>query len=178
LKLGPSHPLFRLALLEAGDGDNVATLSPLRAPRRVCRYLSGDDTVDDVVASAGGVVAVPPTGALDADGSDVLKRTLAGPVPSLVVVQGPEGVGRRTVVARAARAIGQEAVAIDLQRLPSGPAVAATLAALRRECLLRGAVPIVAGVEDIIDDAPESSGRLAALRRFIDELDVHVALVT
>ncbi len=181
LRLGPSHPLLRLALLEAADGDAVPALAPLRAARRVCRHLAGDDTVDDVVATAGGVVALPEAPVLGPDDErarPVLERTLAGRSPSLVAVQGPEGVGRRTALARAAAALGRDAVAVDLGRLPTGPAVAAALAALRRECCLRDALPVVAGVEDVTDAGSDGSARLAALQRFVDGADGTVALVT
>ena len=181
LKIGPSHPLLRYALLEAADGDWVATLSPLRAPMRLCRYLAGEDTVDDVVAAAGGVVRVPDPAIIttdDARSCAVLARTLAGPVPSFIAVQGAEGVGRRTLLARAARSVDSSAVAVDIRRLATGPAVETTLAALRRECLLRGALPVIAGIEDLIEGAPETAPRVAALQRFVDESDGHVALVT
>jgi hypothetical protein len=87
-------------------------------------------------------------------------------------------VGRRTLLARAARAVAREAVAVDLRRLATGGAVDAALAALRRECLLRDALPVVAGIEDLSDCVPEEAARLAAVQRFVDNVDVTAALVT
>src|SRR5262249_13954616 len=59
LRLGPTHPLFRYALGERVDGARVPALAPFRAARRVCRYLAGDDALDEVVGAAGGLIPVP-----------------------------------------------------------------------------------------------------------------------
>src|SRR5262249_3666807 len=157
-------PLVASALLETVHGECVPALSPFHAPWRVCRHLAGDDELDDGVAAAGGIVAVPdPAIAAPED-----ERACSAPAPApadgtaaLIVVDGADGVGRRPLIARAARATGRDAVAVDLARLAGVPAMSATLAALRRECLLRNALPIVAGVDDLVDGAPETAARRA-----------------
>jgi ATPase family associated with various cellular activities (AAA) len=181
IRLGPSHPLVRYALVESGDPGSVPALAPLSAPRRLCRHLAGDDAVDDLVAAAGGVVTVPDPrvlGLVDEEAGVLLERALAGPVACLLEVHGPEGVGRRTALAAAAQALGREAVAVDLGKLTTAETVAATLAALRRECLLRDALPIIAGVESVGGERTEDAARKAALQRFVDSLDGIAALVT
>src|SRR5262249_6054345 len=45
-------------------------------------------------------------------------------------------------------------------------------------CLLRDAVSVIAGVEDLTDAVPEAGARLAGLQRFVDDADGTCALVT
>jgi hypothetical protein len=68
----------------------------------------------------------------------------------IVCVEGMDGVGRRSLVAAAAAGQGRQVVAIDVARLAVDRARASSeLRALRRECWLRGAVPLIARVDTV-----------------------------
>ncbi len=151
LGLGGSHPLVQAALLEAvGGAGHVETLRPWRASARAASFLSGSDEIDPLLLRCGELVPLPDSIDLEhlREALALLERVLAADEEVIVLVEGPEGAGRRTVAAAAARAHGRQAVALDAGRLSTDPArFASELRALRRECWLRGALPIVARVD-------------------------------
>ena len=170
LGLGPSHPLVSSCLLESGAAPTglVETLRPWRAASRTLSYLSGLDELDPVLARCGELV-VPPEG-VDLGHVqrtlEVLDRVVAQNENVIVLVEGPEGSGRRTAIGVAAQRYHREVVTIDAGRLSSDPGrFSAELRALRRECWLRGAVPVVAR----IDALTQRDGRLA--ERFAEVAD-------
>ena len=79
---------------------------------------------------------------------ELIDRVLDTEEETIVCVEGIDGVGRRTLVAAVAARRGREVVFLDIGRLSADKARAQLeLRALRRECWLRGAVPLIARVD-------------------------------
>jgi hypothetical protein len=171
LALGPANPLVRLRILVPADDLSGAGRAWVVA-HRVAAFLAGDDAIDPEVAAAGGVVEVPADLRFD-DAGEAVRRRLAGALaqttPLVIQLDGPWAVGKRTAIAAAAAEAGRPVVALDVARLPPTPqAVEHGLAALLRECILRGAVPLIASVDDLIAGESEVSARMRTLARAID----------
>ncbi len=191
LSLGPGHQLFRHHLLGWADETSAPAARALAVPPRVSAFLAGDDTPDEALASAGGRVVTPPELHFDDPQRAAMKRiqqafaasggsdaAVAGEEAVLLAVEGPVGSGRRTAITTLANAAGREVVALDVRRLPpSVEALERAVIALRRECLLTGAVPLIAEVDDLNSDG-ENATRMRALARAIDDTPGLVALTT
>ena len=165
---GP-HPLLREHLLEwNGDAHAAIAARPLVAAKRTLSWLAGRDEIDDALLGAGSVVDVPAWLELDPRQQarvKALAEILPGSPPPLVVVEGPSGSGRRTAIASVAASLGRTVVALDLKRMRPGiPALEAGLVGLRRECRLRGALPVLANADELAGDAndPASARRVLA----------------
>src|SRR5262249_43485869 len=118
--LGP-HALWRHHLLTVATAGLSPASRVLSAAPRLCPWLAGDDEPDEALQAAAAVVGVPEVRQLDdaqRAAEAQLARVLASPRPSLVVLEGPAEVGRRTAVAAAACALGRSGIALDLRRLP------------------------------------------------------------
>ncbi|MBK9031297.1 MAG: ATP-binding protein [Myxococcales bacterium] len=180
-RLGAGHPLLRHQLVVVTSAAPIGPLTPLLVPERVSAFLAGGDGVDAALAAIGGRVEVPSMLILG-DGVDLNAERIALALgerrPVVVVVTGPAGVGRRTVVAEAARRIGRDVVAADLGRVASGADIDEVLHALRREVALTGAVPMVVGGETVAGDGPEATARRGALTAFAAQVGVSVAIAT
>ncbi|MSP59634.1 MAG: ATP-binding protein [Myxococcales bacterium] len=160
LGLGAMHPLVRSGLLESphGSAGMVETLRPWRAATRAVSFLAGSDDLDPLLLRCGGVIDVPENADLDhmSHSLELLGRAISSDQDVIVLVEGPEGAGRRTVAAAAAGALGRAAVMIDAGRLSADPLrFSAELRALRRECWLRGALPVVARIDALRRDGRE-----------------------
>jgi len=171
----PRHPLRRYSLVEpAGDSGDVH--APWRCVPRVWGHFAGDDVVDPIVAACGGIVVPPWQAQLSPEqhaAIDQLARCLGtdgddGDDDATVIVEGALNSGRRTAVALAA---GKPVVTIDLARVAGDAAVHAVIA-LRREALLRGAVPVIANL-DAIGDAS-----LRAVHAALDDITGPLAVTT
>jgi len=151
LQLAENHTLVDSGLLESTSGPDVPdSLRAWRVRSRVCSYLLGHDEIEPLLRRAGEVVRPPDD--LDLAHAqpalELLERVLDSKEPLIVCVEGPDGAGRRTLVAAAARRSSKEVVAVDAGRLGTErPRLLAELRALRRECWLRGAVPLVARLD-------------------------------
>jgi AAA+ superfamily predicted ATPase len=182
LRLDSEHPLVACRLLEPADVAATPTARPLVAARRLAGYLAGEDAVDAKVAATGGLVTVPANVCYDDAQALSLERLaegLAVPAPLLISVEGPYGVGRRTGVAAAAARAGRSTVAIDVKRLPaSAAALEDALGSLLRECVLRGAVPVVAEIDDLIGSSPEGDARMRTLGRVVDAFPMTVVVTS
>src|SRR5262249_35922903 len=115
--------------------------------------MEGREEPDPIVARcAGGIIDVPDALDLEhlGDAPERVRRVLAANEEVLLILEGAEGAGRRTLIAAAARALGRRAVAIDGARMSSEPAaLIAEVRALRRECWLTDAVPVLARVDAV-----------------------------
>jgi hypothetical protein len=182
LRMSPAHPLLRFQLLEIADRQLIGTATGLRATPRLVSFLAGLPDLDPGLVGVGGPVATPAGAIFDAAQEAALDRVaegLASSHPLVVVLEGSRGAGRRTAAANVAARHGRDVIALDVTRLPSTPAALAdALVALRRECLLRGAIPLVAEVDDLADADPEGGGRARALGRFLDALSGTVLVTT
>jgi hypothetical protein len=84
--------------------------------------------------------------------TETIARAVAGGEAILIVVEGVDGVGRRQAVARAAASLDRPAVELDLARWdPRMAPLESMIGAWRRECLLRGGVGVISGLETIAD---------------------------
>jgi hypothetical protein len=153
LDAGAASPIGRV-LIPAKDGDLPSAASYV-VPRRVRGYLAGRDDVDPLVARVGGLLAAGDEPILDErqrEAQDTLARALDERGPLLVVVEGPEGVGRAAAVAHAAAATGRAAIELDLVRHDArAAALDDVVDAWWRECLLRGGVGLVANCHALAD---------------------------
>lgn len=170
LRLTSAHPLLRYQLLEAGSESQTVRASP-----RLAAYLAGETELDPLVAMRGGFVTLPRVRLFDAAQGSArgllaagLQTAFAGAEeaePLVLILEGPAGSGRRTAVASAAD---RDVLAIDIKRTPpTDAAVEEAVAALRRESLLRGAIPLICHVDDLVDT--EGGGRLRAVGRLLDD---------
>lgn len=171
-RLMAPNPLLHDGLLEWGGDPELAPIArPLVAPARTMGWLAGLDVPDERMRDAGAVVRLPPVIEQDAAQRAALASLAplfaAEPSP-LIILEGPEGSGRRTAAAQAAATLGCTVVALDLRQLPKDEAIrAAALVGLRRECRLRDAIPLVANVDELLG-GEDASFALHTLARAID----------
>lgn len=161
--LGTS-PLVRHRLIEPIDPRSISIETAWVAAPRIVSYLAGDDALDPVVADAGGrMIESPAAPVVDPELEEVRARVreLVAGEPCVIVIQGRRGTGRRTLARMAAD---HPIIAIDLALLGLGNALAVrdALTALGREALLRDALPLVAGAEDL--SGPDASRGTAHAR--------------
>ncbi len=176
----PNHPLRRHKFLVAPEDVAIDVCTPLTVPPRVWSYLRGDDEPEELITSAGGRVFVPADATLDDSQRAALAR-IAGGINaidrSVVVVEGPSGAGRRTSVAIAAAATGRNVIAVDVARIAPG-ALAATLDAVMRECLLSDAIPVIAEVDELTAKEGEINTGLRTLARAIETAPGPIAVTS
>ena len=181
LVLGAVHPLLRYGLLEASN-EGVPMSRALSVPWRVARFLAGDDTIDDAVLRAGGLLGIEQAPHFDEAQLacvEQLAQALASEPPVLALVEGPLHVGKRTAAAVAALSCGQQLIQIDLTRIsPTLAELERSFVALRRECLLNGALPLVAHVDDLISRDGGANERMRGLARLLDETPIPVVLTS
>jgi len=150
LGLTTGHPLCVADILESPAGAGVSdTLRPWRAGARVIGFLRGDPAVDRSLARAGGVVEVPDHLDLEhlAPARELVARAIGSGEPLVILIEGPDGVGRRTLVADIAAQDGREVVAVDAGRLSPDRAVSRRAARAAARVLRRGAIPVVARID-------------------------------
>ncbi len=168
------HPAVEAGLVRASHLDRVPsgwTLSP--AIELVCHLAGVPRTDPDCVH-----ISRPARPILDPAQREVvgvLGQTLAGRTPLALFVEGPALTGRRTAVALASD---RPALAVELARAPTAAALSALLLALRRESLLRGAVPVVVGVEELAAGEGPRDERGRVLAHFLDGARGPVVLVS
>jgi ATPase family protein associated with various cellular activities (AAA)/winged helix domain-containing protein len=153
--LTPAHPLLRASVLAWSSEPHAPTARPLVVAPRIAAWLAGDDTPDPLVAVADAHHELVLDDAQRAVLAD-LPRALAS--SALVVVGGAAVTGKRAAIAHAAALVGRAVVVLDLHRVARA-ALADALTALRRECLLRDAIPLVAA----LDELPSSDADIAHL---------------
>ena len=182
LSMRPSHPLFRYQLIELTEPAASASASPLRPSGRLVAYLAGEDDIDDALGAVGGRLELPDEPAYDARQERALRKLVDGldsPAPLVTLIEGPEGSGRRSAAAAAAVGLGLEVLSLDVRRLPGDArALEDALGALRRESLLRGAVALVANIDDLTGAESERNPALRTLARTIDSMEGPVVLTS
>ena len=176
--LSSGHRLVLLRLVETATGGPPSSVAGWVASARLVGFLAGDEALDPGLRSCGGLIPAPAAVGSDAARDAVVDRVrelLAGP-PVVIVLEGKRGVGRRTVVACATE---RPVVSLDIERVARAPAaLAEALAALGREVVLRGAVPVVVGVDDVLGGEPDVVVLRRELARFVDRLAGAAVLVT
>jgi AAA+ superfamily predicted ATPase len=168
------HPAVQHGLLRVGHVDRVPTAWTLAPAVELVCHLAGLPRTDpDCV-----VLPRPPQPLLDPRQDRAVAKigeTLASDLPLALFVEGPELTGRRTAIALASS---RPALAIDLRHVTTAPALATRLMSLRRESLLRGAVPVVAGVDDLGSGEGGRDERTRVLAQFVDAARAPVVLVS
>ena len=165
--LRSNHPVFAARML-VPSALPLGPLTSLTAPERLVDYLAGGDDVDPRVAALGGRVVLPSMVTFEdatRPTSERIALALADAEPVALMVTGPDGVGRRTLVADAAAGLGRAVVAIDLARIPVGAGIDDALAALTREVTLTGAVPMIVGAETTHGESPDAVARRGTASR-------------
>lgn len=172
-----SSPLIQHRLIEPIDPRAITIETAWVAAPRIVAFLAGDDSIDPIVADAGGIMIEPPIAPVTDAALDELRariRELVNGEPCVVALQGRRGSGRRTLARMAAD---RPVIAIDLGRFEANQSAALrdALAALRREALLCGALPLIAGAEDLV--GPDATARRREVARFIESSTSPVVLV-
>ncbi len=169
LRVAGAHPLRVHGLVEPRVGQPLGPDTGLVAPIRVASYLSGDDTPDPALEAFGGLVDRPESPVLDGPSEALvtrLRQLANGPVCSPVVLLGRRGVGRRALVRIAAD---RPVAFVDLERVPRDRhGLGDALAALGREVLLGGALPLIAGLDELSGPGDDVDDRRREVARFVD----------
>ena len=151
LQIDSDHPLVRAGALERrGDPTTPASLGPWGPSARTLSYLCGSDALDPALARCGSVLALPRV--LDFSHAQaawtLIERALLDDEPVAICIEGITGVGRRSLAAAVAAAHGKTIVSLDASRASTDlVAFRSEVRALKHECWLRGALPLVAGVD-------------------------------
>ncbi len=167
--LRPDGLLFRFALiLDVDAGRDVAfVLRRVRVAERVLELAHGFDRFDRLLADVceldkGGA----PLAAIAAQAGPrveierllaaAVSEAAAGRAHPAVVVIGPEGAGRKSLVAAAATALGRPVLRIRCERLPTDGALLAGLGrAIVREAMWWGALLLFDGADRVAAAARE-----------------------
>jgi MoxR-like ATPase len=162
LELDDRHSLVAAGLIETASHTQAMTTRPYRASPRTVSFLEGWDRSDPILDRAGSMVAVPEGLDLEhaTDALALLTRILTNGEDVITCIEGPDGVGRRTLAAIAAARAGLGVFAVDATRLSSDRArFGSELVALRRECRLRGALPLISHIDALTPDQLDDVAR-------------------
>jgi hypothetical protein len=180
-ELSPDGRLARYRLVEPIGGRRVQEespflLRPLKVSARVIELVHGVLRLDREVADVATLLqTLPPHDALlvpDAvkhETTELVRNALAaaesGVASAAIVLTGPEGSGRRSLIYGAARQFDCAVLQIACDRLPSDAGELARIArALVREAILFHAVPLLANVDVLAGDGeagrPDRAGPL------------------
>lgn len=175
LSLQRSHPLLHFRLIVPTLSGALPANQTYAAALRTASFLAGDDQIDPDLASCGSLRTGEPWGFFDATQQGVidrLRQALASTHHPLLIVDGGTASGRSMAVALAAA---RPTATLNLRRVPAA-SQESMFAALRRECLLSDALPLLEEVDSIA--GPDEPSRLRALAAWIDETPGPVVLTT
>ncbi len=167
-----SHPLIRSGILAPTATDLVLPATPLPVSPRVVSFLRGQQDIDSLLEKIGGVVTVPSDMCHDAvqkAAIDQLAMLVVRKGAMIAMVCGSFGSGRRTAIAAAAKQHGRSAVHLEARR--AGEKVEdfeQSLLALRREAILRNAVPIVSDIDELPKNERDGDVLLRTLINFAE----------
>jgi ATPase family associated with various cellular activities (AAA) len=176
LALLPGHPTSRNGLLIPARGEWVASALPWMPAAELIHYLAGAPSGVAVLSP----VVPPAEGALLDEAqqramSDI-RAVLGNRQPLILYIEGAELTGRRTAVVLAT---GGPVLALDLANLgPSPDSLSDALVALRREAALRGAVPLIAGLEELMSVEGGKDPRMRILAQHLNLGDGPIVLCT
>jgi hypothetical protein len=176
LSLLPGHPTARHGLLVPARGEWVPSALPWMPAPELIHYLAGQPAGVAVLSA----VVPPAEGALL---DEVQRRAVAhirsvlgNRQPLILHIEGAPLTGRRTAVALAS---GGPVLALDLADLsPSPEGLNDALVALRREAALRGATPVIAGIEELMSAEGGKDPRMRLLAQHLNQCDGPVVLVS
>jgi hypothetical protein len=169
--LAGNHPLLAERMLEWSTEPHTPSTRGLVVPPRVIAWLAGGDRVEPSLE-----IVKDSELALDTEQRIVLEALpalLRTSPPPMVIIEGPIGSGRRTAVAHAARINSRAAIVLDASRVSADlPTLEATMIALRRECVLGDAIPIVAELDSLGHTDAERRRALHVVAQAIDDMRV------
>ncbi len=155
--LSVQAPLRRLLLVERSDGGSVdlhESRMTWTISRRVLAFLHGDNAIDPGLAGIARLGEdVKPIDQLAANEQVVacVREAVKGGAVT-VCVAGASGLGRRTLLAAAAREAGVGVIEVDARRLAKEPGLLRRqLKMIARECRLLARVPLIANVDACSD---------------------------
>ena len=164
-ELAPDAPLFRYRLFEpAGRGDEPFLLRAVRLSPRVIESAVGMTRLDPYVAGFAELVDAPrPFDDLELPRTvkdhtvalldDALAAGRAGESRPVLLVQGPEGSGRRSLLAGASAALNARMLRVRCADLPRDPIELSRAAqSIGREALLASAVLVLDGIDHLAAD--------------------------
>lgn len=159
LELGARGRLWAYSLIEwSNSRTDVGTFQRhVRVASRVVELALGTRELSDDVAAFAKLERAPPSGEdlLIPDGIlEALSSAFRGSTPSIPVIRGPEGSGRRSLALAAAHATGAPALVVQCDDLAVNASLAVLLAAIEREALLFGAVTVFVNA-DALAPSPE-----------------------
>lgn len=170
-ELSPSGVLLRAHLVNAIDAATVPVHRvSYRVARRVLAIAHGVTGVDSELE---GLVPIPtamaPFDTLTCDKaarSRICEHVANG--DGLVILAGPSGSGRRSLLVAAARLAGRDILAVDAKEFPrERDAVEHYLAVLARDCRLANRVPLILHLDALVAEDDESD-RVAAVESAMD----------
>ncbi len=169
--LSPLSPLlyYRLLEQEESSGPNESLLyRRLRPAARLVQMLTGKlDELDPLLYDVAELVRGTGHGFFAAEARRRAEAALGGG-EVMLVIQGPRGAGKRTLLAGAARAHGRHLLVIHGRQLAGRSAEAARplVRSLLREARLLSAVPVIPDV----DDLASQDGELGSLPELVSTL--------
>ncbi len=167
-ELGADGILRALGLIERSDGggDVHESRQTWALSRRLLAALHGDNGLDPELAS----LAVSPRTDRPLDEIAIDPRTLAevrAAVRSrdaVVLLSGMPGLGRRTLLASAAKEHGLAILDVDARRLAKeGGALCRQVRAIARECKLGSSAPLLSNLDALVDETSERLATVGAL---------------
>ena len=174
LRVLADHPAVQHGLLRAGNLDRLPSAWTMTPAVELICHLAGEPRFDpDCV-----LLTRPEHPILDARqeaAARTIGQTLHDGGALALFVEGPALTGRRTAVALAA---GRPVLAVELTKAPTAAALGPLLLALRRESLLRGAVPVIVGLEELAAGEGSRDERGRILAHFLDASRGPVVLVS
>jgi hypothetical protein len=179
VRLGGSHPLVRDGILVT-RGDGAPASRTYRLSDRVALFLTAPESLTMPREDRAEFAQLPPVAFFDEKQRETLGRLtsiLASPDTTIIVIEGTGGSGRRTATATVAAAANRQTLVLDLASLEraSPEQLEQGLIALRREVSLTGALPVIAGLDEL---SSEDASRLRMLLRFLDSSPHHVVVTT
>ena len=144
-----------------------------RVARRVLAIAHGDYSADPELAGLVAMSDVMPTltelTCADSVRSQIDEHIAAA--TGLVILAGPSGSGRRSLLVAATRLTGRDVLIVDAKQFPLALSAAGRqLAVLLRECRLAHRVPLILNLETLAEegDPSEPSDRMAAAESVLD----------
>lgn len=171
-ELGPEGALFRFGLVESMDDARAATPAWARRTMRATDAMlalalgaAGEALLEPGLAGSvrigGGGAAIEEL-AVAGCAVEEARRAMRAARGAVVVASGMPGLGRRTLLAAAAREAGIDVLEVDARRLArDAAALSRQLRAIARECRLRARVPLLANLDALAGD--KEHDRLASV---------------
>ncbi|MFT3696584.1 MAG: ATP-binding protein [Kofleriaceae bacterium] len=146
-------PLRSLELIETQDAHVPLHRTAFRIANRMLALVHGSRAVDSVVQVVTGRKSVPFDELVVADAAK--QRVLAAFNSNdnkLVLVLGPSGAGKRSLITSAARVLGRAFLPIDARDLDKTHAAAKhQLRIFARECMLGGCYPLILNLDALLE---------------------------